>query len=106
MSKTIDALQAAFASDPNAIHALIVNRVPCNRLLADDPFVAVEQPPVLPTGNYQVGPLGLVNAVLAANDLPLVAVKFSDEKDSKGCAKLLGFCEYAPFPSLQIPRRN
>lgn len=34
MSKTVDALQAAFLADPNAIHALIVNRVPCNQMLA------------------------------------------------------------------------
>ena len=96
MSKTVDALQVAFTSDPNAIHALIVNRVPCNRFLADDPFVVVDQPPVLPDGNWQVGAIGLVNAVLAANGLPLVAAKLSDEKDANGRAKLLGFCEYVP----------
>ena len=98
MSKTVDTLQAAFAADQNAIHALIVNRVPCNQFLADDPFVIVDQPPVLPAGNWQVGAIGLMNAVLAANGLPLVAAKFSDEKDTMGRAKLLGFCEYVPCP--------
>lgn len=96
MSKTVEALQAAFSADPNAIHALILNRVPCNQLLADDPFVVVDQTPVLPSGNWQVGAIGLVNAVLAANGLPLVAAKFSDEKDADGRSKLLGFSEYAP----------
>jgi hypothetical protein len=96
MSKTVQALQVAFDSDPNAIHTLIVNRVPCNQFLADDPFVHTFQPPVLPRGNWQVGAIGLVNAVLAANGLPLVAVKFSDEKAADGRSKLVGFCEYVP----------
>lgn len=91
---TAEVLNMAFKADPNAMHALICNRVPCNRSLADDPFVQVDESPVLPDGNFQVGALGLVNAVLAANDLPRVAAKFSDEKDSEGRAKFLGFCEY------------
>ena len=103
MSKTIDALQAAFEADSNAIQALIANRVPCNELLANDPFVPVDQSLVLPPGNWQVGAIGLVNAVLAANDLPLVATKFSAEKDADGRAKLLGFCEYVPFVPVDSP---
>lgn len=91
---TVEALNIAFQADPNAIHSLICNRVPCNQFLADDQFVVVDTPPVLPEGNFQVGALGLINAVLAANDLPLVAAKFSDEKNSEGQSKLLGFCEY------------
>lgn len=90
----VKALNMAFKADPNAIHSLMCNRVPCNQFLADDQFVQVDASPVLPDGNFQVGALGLVNAVLAANGLPLVAAKFSDEKDSEGRAKLLGFCEY------------
>lgn len=96
MSKTVEALQLAFIADPNAIHALIVNRVPCNQFLADDPFVVVYQSLMLPAGNWQVGAIGLVNAVLAANGLPLVAYKFSDEKNADGRSQLLGFCEYVP----------
>jgi len=93
---TVDALQDAFKADPNAIQALITNRVPCNLKLAYDPYVVVDQPPVLQSGHWQVGALGLVNAVLAANGLPLVSVKFSDECDAEGRHKLLGFCEYIP----------
>ena len=89
-----DALNLAFKADPNAIHSLMCNRVPCNRFLADDQFVQVDGSPVLPDGNFQVGALGLVNAVLAANGLPLVATNFSHEKDIEGRSKLLGFCEY------------
>ncbi len=90
---TVEALNIAFKADPNAIHSLICNRVPCNQFLADDKYVQVEAPPVLADGNFQVGALGLINAVLAANGLPLVAVKFSD-KDTDGRSKILGFCEY------------
>jgi hypothetical protein len=90
----VEALNMAFKVDPNAIHSLMCNRVPCNQFLADDQFVQVDVSPVLPDGNFQVGALGLVNAVLAANGLPLVAAKFSDERDSEGRSKLLGFCEY------------
>jgi len=91
---TIDALNAAFRADPNAIHALMCNRVPCNQFLADDKFVQVDESPVLPDGHFQVGALGLVNAVLAANGLPLVAAKFWDARDAEGRAMLIGFCEY------------
>lgn len=93
---TVKALQEAFLADPNAIHALMVNRVPCNQKLADDPFVVVDQPPVLQSGNWQVGALGLINAVLAANGLPLVASEFSKECDEGGRHKMIGFCEYVP----------
>ena len=95
-SKSVEALQGAFAKDANAIQALIVNRVPCNQALADDAFVVVDQPLTLPAGNWQVGAIGLVNAVLAANGLPLIAVRFSDEPDTDGRRRLLGFCEYVP----------
>ena len=98
-SKTVAALNAAFEADPNAIHSLICNRVPCNSDLAEDPFVVVESPPVLRDGNWQVGAMGLINGVLAANGLPLVASKFTDEQDSEGRVKLLGFCEYVPAKS-------
>ena len=92
----VEALNVAFTADPNAIHALLINRVPCNRLLADDPFVQVDGSQVLPEGNFQVGALGLVNAVLAASDLPLVAARYSPEPSSDGRYKLIGFCEYEP----------
>lgn len=91
----VDVLNIAFESDPNAIHSLICNRVPCNKFLADDKFVQVAAPPVLEGEHYQVGALGLVNAVLAALNEPLVAVRYSD-KDTDGRSKILGFCRYEP----------
>ncbi len=97
-SLAVAALQSAFEKDPNALHALIVNRVPCNQALADDEFVVVGQPSVLENNNtlFQVGALGLVNAVLAAYHLPLVAIAFDDERDENGRHKVVGFCEYTP----------
>jgi len=93
---TVDCLNAAFAADPNAIHALLVNRVPCRAALADDPYVQVNDSPVLDPGSFQVGALGLINGILAANGLPLVASKWGDTVDEQGRHKLLGFCLYEP----------
>lgn len=96
MKEILQALNAAFAADPNAIHALIVNRVPCNCILADDPFMQVDKAKVLEQPSYQVGAIGLVNGVLAAAGLPLIAVMFSEGTDAEGRHKILGFCEYKP----------
>ena len=93
---TVKVLESAFKADPNAIHALVCNRVPCNQALADDPYIPVDIVPVLSDGCYQIGALGLINGILEANGLPKVAMKFSEEVDAKGRAKLLGFCEYKP----------
>lgn len=89
----VDVLNMAFAADPNAVHTLISNRVPCNQFLADDRFVVVGVCQVLPGEHFQVGAIGLVNAVLSAIGQPLVASQWS-EPDSSGHRKLIGFCEY------------
>lgn len=89
----IEVLQQAFNSDPNAIHSLICNHVPCNEALANDEFIPVEKVRVLESDHFQIGALGLINGILTANNLPLVALKFS-EKDETGRSKILGFCEY------------
>ena len=95
MSISVEVLQRAFEADPNAIHALVVNRVPCNQALADDLDVVVEEARVLPPGHWQVGLLGLVNGILTAHGLPPVAAKFS-ESGEDGSRQLVGFCEYNP----------
>ena len=92
-SKAAQVLQAAFEADPCAIHSLLVNRVPCNMALVDDPFVVVDRSPALETECWQVGALGLINAVLAANGLPLIAAEFSDVYVN-GQRKVIGFCNY------------
>lgn len=93
-NKVVEVLTEAFRKDPNALHALIYNRVPCNEDLANDEFVQVDGTQTLPTPMYQVGALGLINAVLAALNQPLVAVQFTDERDVDGRYKIVGFCEY------------
>ena len=92
-SKAAQAMQTAFEADPCAIHSLMVNRVPCNLALADDPFIVVDMSPVLETECFQVGALGLINGVLAANGLPLICAEFSDV-DADGRRKVIGFSDY------------
>lgn len=94
-NKIVEVLNEFFRKDPNAIHSLICSRVPCNKSLADDEFVLVSKVENLKGDHYQIGVLGLINGVLAANGLPLIAVQFSEEKDEHGRATLLGFCNYS-----------
>ena len=88
-NKTVDCLNKAFKADPDAIHALMVNRVPCNTDLANDEYVMISANKILSDESYTVGTLGLINGILAANNLPLVAM-IVDDKDQK---HIYGFCE-------------
>jgi hypothetical protein len=76
----LNVMNRAFKADPNAIHCLIVNRVPCNMELANDPTIIVEGSRVLEGLNPQVGLLGILNGILeeGGSDLLLTA-KFTDE---------------------------
>lgn len=94
MNKSVDILNAAFLADPNAIRALIINRVPCNKAIADDPFVVVHEDRNLIGEHFNVGALGLINAVLKAHNLPLVAVMRKTDEDVNEPNKMIGFCEY------------
>lgn len=89
---TVEILNAAFNSDPGAIRSLMLNRVPCNRMLADDKFVQVYEDRNMHGEHFSVGAIGLINAVLAANGLPLVAGKWEFSTDKPN--KFVGFCEY------------
>lgn len=95
-SKTAECLNTSFAADPNAIHALIVSRVPCNQSLADHPNVIVDKAYVLEGEFWQVTMLGVINGVLTANGLPRVATSWSDEQDESGRRKMIGFVDYTP----------
>lgn len=88
-------LNRAWAADQAAIHALVCNHVPCNQALADDPTIVVDPNHFMP-GRATLGAIGLLNGVLAEAGMPLVALKWSDERDAEGRATLLGFCEYQP----------
>jgi hypothetical protein len=85
-------LQSAFDADPSAMHALCVNRVPCNQTLADHPQVVVDETPVLARGLFSVGAVGLINGVLDAAGIPWVAgYQLSAELDEDGRRKMTGF---------------
>lgn len=107
LSKAAECLNTAFAADPNAIHALLVNRVPCSQALADHPHVVVDNPPVIEGQHYSVGALGLVNGVLTANGLPRIGAKFEPmPSDQEGRFKIVGFCDSnqgRPAPSTDRP---
>lgn len=92
VNPAVAALQRAFEADPAALHALCCNRVPCNKALADDEHIVVEPSRVLEEA-CTVGALGLVNGVLAACGLPLVAMQFDQRDDG---IVLKGFCEFRP----------
>jgi hypothetical protein len=86
----IDALNAAFEQDPAAIRALLINVVPCNAALAAHPTIQCGELPDMTS----VSALGLVNGVIGALGLPLIAPKWSDMPDAEGRFELLGFCAY------------
>lgn len=95
--RAVKCLNGAFLADPGAFYALIVNRVPCNQKLCDDPYIVVDHPPVLEQpGIYSVGMGGVLAGIFDAMGLPKIATKWSDEIDEDGRKKLVGFCHLAP----------
>lgn len=95
-------LNESFAADPNAIHSLSVNRVPCNQALADHPSVVVDTPPTIGDSSsplFQVGMIGVVNGILAVFGSQRLAIKFTDEQDGDGRSKIVGFCVVEDRPN-------
>ncbi len=93
---TLECLDRAFAADPNAMYALINNRIPCNDELADDPHIFVDPARVLPGSLCSVGMMGVLNGVLAANKLPLVGWQFAVNGERR---TLVGFTRWTPEPA-------
>lgn len=92
-------LNEAFASDPDAMHALICNRVPCNEALANHPTVQVQVVP-RPTGmRFAVGMLGVLSGLSETLTGKRVAAKFS-EPDASGVSVVIGFTEFVPAPPM------
>lgn len=58
MSKSVELMNRIFQADPNAVHALLLNRVPCNLAFANDPDVPVDGTLMIGDGAFQVGALG------------------------------------------------
>lgn len=92
IEKVVAALNAAFAADPGAMRALMINRVPCNMALANDPYVVCEEDRNLAGDHFSVGTLGVINGVLAAVGMPLVADKWDMRED--GPNVFSGFIAY------------
>ena len=87
IEKVVKVLNDALKADPNAIHALLCNRVPCNRELVDHPTIVVESNPVMFDKNlYTVGMLGVLNGVIKPLTGKRIAAKFYDKTN-----QLVGF---------------
>ena len=94
-AKAIEALNQAYRADPNAIHSLMCNSVPCNQDLADDPNIIVSDNPIDTTNNFRVSALGLINGIFKANGLPFIAMKWAEtDITNKFERYFVGFCVY------------
>lgn len=62
----LDTMTRAFQNDPNAIHSLICNQVPCNQKMADDKTIVVEDysQTLMEDNTFRVGLLGIINGIL------------------------------------------
>ncbi len=96
MRVALEVLNTAFKKDPQAIHALVCNRVPCNSKLASDDFVVVRENRVLGEEACCVGAMGLVNAVVKSITGKIIAVQWADPEPGKDYGTMIGFCEYTP----------
>lgn len=66
--KVVAALNHANKLDPAAVHALIYNRIPCNKALAEKSRFLVGLMPLFKTGvpRFSIGALGMLNGALHA----------------------------------------
>ena len=96
LQPAIDALNTAYEADPQAVHALLCNSVPCNQTLADHPTVEVGVAYPAGDGAYRLSALGFLNGALMALTGQRIASNWSDEADEDGRRRLLGFILYTP----------
>lgn len=91
--KVLEYLNSIFLADPQAVHALMANRVPCtNNALYDHPHIVVGRNNVIP--GYNIGALGMLNGLLTTLGLERVAMKFDDSDIPNGFGKFVGFVKY------------
>ena len=76
-----DYLNSAVQADRVAIHALRVNRVPCNEAMLDHPHVVVDYNTL--SSSRAVGALGLINGLLTSLGLPRMAADFEEFDTAK-----------------------
>ena len=58
--QAVHRLNEILSLDPEALAALVGNRVPCNKALAEHPTVQVH---LNPDGSFEVGLLGILNGI-------------------------------------------
>lgn len=68
----VDLLNQAVKADPSAMHALVVNRVPCTDALADHPTIVVDDEGT--PGYPHVGLLGILNGITGLEGQTIEAV--------------------------------
>lgn len=93
--RVLNCLNSAYAADPQAVHALMANRVPVNQALADHPLIEVQQTKVVP--GFNLGMIGVINGIMRCLDLPNVAGNWETNTDT---LEFIGFMEYAPPEGL------
>jgi hypothetical protein len=81
-SHVVDVLNRIHNEDPTVMPALIQMRVPCNRVLADDPTVQVG----VIDGGFEVGILGIINGIIGIRDngWGYIGARYDDEKNLTG----------------------
>lgn len=87
IQQAIDALNAAFAADPEAIEALLLHEVPCNEALEAHPTVQVGGP----VGNATVRAMGLLNGAIE----PLTGRRIAFQQDEE-TGRVIGFQVFEP----------
>lgn len=90
----VEGLNNLFLEEPEAIRALVLNRVPCHATgrLAEhaDPYPMKGNE----TGSA-LGVLGVINAICAKVTDGRISAMFSDPEDEAGGRALLGFCRWS-----------
>ena len=84
ITTVVDYLNSIYKADPAAVHALVCNRVPCNRNITEHPHAVVESIKVLPGDTDAIGILGVINGLLTSNGLPRVATEWSNDNKFVG----------------------
>lgn len=87
--KIVDMLNDLLVHDKPAVAALIANRVPCSKYLADHPTIQVAGQ----HGGHHVGLLGLLNGLCGIDDQyrgPITAI-FDEDKNPQGYKSLSHF---------------
>lgn len=91
-NRTLNLLNCILEKDPAALRAILLNQVPVNRKLDKSWLIPTKNPYIKTTGkepNRVTSALGLINAILSTNKLPVVVVDYCETDD--GCRYMTGF---------------